>query len=94
MSAILNSKNENVIETSNTHIHDCDPGDCEEKEIGNRIKGRAQYSTPTVAIANEISAISDVYAVQLAMTKQDKCCKQFCPSKTTKRDVSSITCPN
>ena len=37
----------------------------------NQIKRRAQYSTPTVAIANEIYEISDDYAVQFAMPKKD-----------------------
>ena len=39
-------------------------GECKAKEVVNQIKRRAQYSTPTVAIANEIYEISDDYAVQ------------------------------
>ena len=67
--AIMNTKNEIVIETKGTHNHECDPGECKSKEIVNQIKRRGQYSTPTVAIANEIYEISDDYAVQLAMPK-------------------------
>ena len=69
--AILKTKNETVIETKGTHKHKCDPGECKAKEVVNQIKRRAQYSTPTVAIANEICKISDDYAVQLAMPKKD-----------------------
>ena len=69
--AILKTKNETVIETKGTHNHECDPGECKAKEVVNQIKRRAQYSTPTVAIANEIYEISDDYAVQLAMPKKD-----------------------
>ena len=68
---ILKTKNETVIETKGTHNHECDPGECKAKEVVNQIKRRAQYSTPTVAIANEIYEISDDYAVQLAMPKKD-----------------------
>ena len=68
--AILKTKNETVIETKGTHNHECDPGECKAKEVVNQIK-RAEYSTPTVAIANEIYEISDDYAVQLAMPKKD-----------------------
>ena len=39
-------------------------GECKAKEVVNQIKRRAQYSTPTVAITNEIYEISDDYAVQ------------------------------
>ena len=45
------------------------PRECKAKEIVNQIKRRAQYSTPTVASANEVYEISDDYAVQLAMPK-------------------------
>ena len=69
--AILKTKNETVIETKVTHNHECDPGECKAKEIVIQIKRRAEYSTPTVAIANEIYEISDDYAVQLAMPKKD-----------------------
>ena len=69
--AIFRTKNETVIETKGTHNHECDPGECKAKEVVNQIKRRAQYSTPTVAIANEIYEISDDYAVQLAMPKKD-----------------------
>ena len=37
----------------------------------NQVERRAQFSTPTVAIANEIYEISDDYAVQLARPKKD-----------------------
>ena len=69
--AILKTKNETVIETKGTHNHECDPGECKAKKVVNQIKRRAEYSTPTVAIANEIYEISDDYAVQLAMPKKD-----------------------
>ena len=69
--AILKTKNETVIEAKGTHNHKCDPGECE-AEVVNQIKRRAQYSTPTVAMAIEIYEISDdYYAVQLAMPKKD-----------------------
>ena len=67
--ATLKTKNETVIETKGNHNHECDPDECKAKEVVNRIKRRAQYSTPTVANANEIYEISDDYAVQLAMPK-------------------------
>ena len=69
--AILKTKNESVIETKSTHNHECDPGECKAKKVVNQIKKRAQYSTPTVAIANEKYEISDDYAVQFAMPKKD-----------------------
>ena len=69
--AILKTKNETVIETKGTHNHECEPDECKAKEIVNQIKKRAQYSTPAVAIANEIYEISDDYAVQPAMPKKD-----------------------
>ena len=74
--AILKTKNEIVIETKGTHNHECDPGECKAKEHVNQIKRRAQYSTPTVTIANEIYEISDDYAVQLASPKKTTCCEQ------------------
>ena len=66
--AILKSKNETVTKTKGIHNHE---RECKAKEVANQIKRRAQYSTPTVAIANEIYEISDDYAVQLAMPKKD-----------------------
>ena len=66
----MKTKNETIIETKGTHNHECDPGECKAKEVVNQIERRAQYSTPTVAIANEIYEISDDYAVQLAMPKK------------------------
>ena len=68
--ALLKTKNETVMETKGTHSHECDPGDYKAKEVVNQIKRRTCYSTPTVAIANEIYEISDDYAVQLAMPKK------------------------
>ena len=67
--AILKTKNETVIETNGMHNPECHPGECKAKKVVNQIKRRAQYSTPTVASANEIYEISDDYAVQLAMPK-------------------------
>ena len=69
--SILKTKNESVTETKGTHNHEYDPGECKAKGVVNQIKRRAQYSTPTVAIANEIYEISDDYAVQLAMPRKD-----------------------
>ena len=69
--AILKTKHETVIEAKSTHNHDCDPGDCKAKKVVNQTKRRAQNSTSTVAIATEISEISDNYAAQLAMPKKD-----------------------
>ena len=63
--AILKTKNETFTETKGTHNHECDPGECKAKEVVNQIKRRAHYSTPTVAIANDIYEISEDYAVQL-----------------------------
>ena len=63
----METKTETVTETTGTHNHDCDPSKCKAKKEKNQIKRKAQYSTPTVAIANEISEISDDYAVLLAM---------------------------
>ena len=51
---ILKTENKTAIETKGTHNHECDPGECKAKEVVNQIKRRAQYSTPTVAIANKI----------------------------------------
>ena len=72
----MKSKNETVIETKGTHKHNCDPNECKAKEVVNQIKRKAQYSIPTVPIANEISKISDDYAVQPAMPKKTTCCEQ------------------
>ena len=69
--ASFKTKNKTAIETTGTHNHECDTGECKAKEVANEIKKRAQYSTPTVAIANEIYKISDDFAVQLAMPKKD-----------------------
>ena len=59
--AILKAKNETVIdiEAKSTHNQECDPCKCKASKIVNQVKRRAQYSSPTVAIANEISEISD-----------------------------------
>ena len=67
----MKTKNETVIRTKGTHNHRCDSGKCESKEVVNQIKTKAQYSTPTLAIANEMSEISDDYAVQLALPRND-----------------------
>ena len=67
----MKNKIKTVIETKGTHNHECDPGECKAKEVVNQFKRRAQYSTPTVAIANEIYGNLDDYAVQLAMPKKD-----------------------
>ena len=64
-------KNESVIETKGAHNNDCDPGECKAKELVNQIKRRNPYSIPTVAIANEISEITDDYAFQLSKHKKD-----------------------
>ena len=85
--AILKTKNETVIETRGTHNHECDPGECKAKEVVNQIKRRAQYSTPTVAIANEIYEISDDYAVQLAMPKKDKLLRAVSRKRQKAADV-------
>ena len=90
--AILKTKNETVIETKGTHNHECDPGECKAKDVVNQIKRRAEYSTPTVAIANEIYEISDDYAVQLAMPKKDKLLRAV--SRKRQKAMSSNTCPN
>ena len=82
----MKTKNETVIETKGTHNHECDPGECKAKEVANQIKRRAQYSLPTVAIANEIYEIPDDYAVQLAMPKKDNLLRY---AKTTKSDMPS-----
>ena len=74
--AILKTGNENLMEIKVTHNHDCDPGKCKTKEIINQVKRRAQFSTLTVAMANEISEISCDYAVQLPMPKKTICCEQ------------------
>ena len=87
--AILKIKNETTIETKSTHNHECNPGECKAKEVvkpKNQIKRRAQYSTPTMAITNEIYEISDDYAVQLAMPKKRQPVASSL-SKTTKSDV-------
>ena len=65
----MKTKNEIVIEAKGTHNHECYPAECKAKEVMNQIKRRAQYSTPTVAIANEIYEISDNYAVRPARVK-------------------------
>ena len=72
----LKTKNETVIEAKGSHNHDCNPGECRATEIVNQTKRRAQYSTATVAIAIEISGISDNYAFQVAMPKKTTCCDQ------------------
>ena len=69
--AILKTKNETVTETKGFHNHECEPGECKAKEVVNQIKRIARYSTPTVAIANEMYEVSDDYAVQLAMPRKD-----------------------
>ena len=66
----MKTKNETVIETKGTHNHKCDPDERKAKKIVNQFKRRAQYSTPTMAIANEINEIPDDYAVQLAMPEK------------------------
>ena len=68
--AVLKTKNEIVNKAKVTHNHDCNLGDYKAKEVEIQIKRKAQYSTPTVAIANEISEISDDYAVQLEVPKK------------------------
>ena len=68
---ILKTKKETVIETKSSHNHNRYPGECKGKEIVNQVKRRVQYSTPTVAIAKELSEISDEYEVQQAMPKKD-----------------------
>ena len=47
------------------------PANVKPQKLWTKLKKRAQFSTPTVAIANEIYEISDDYAVQLAMPKKD-----------------------
>ena len=79
--AILKTKSETVIETKGTHNHECDPGECKAKKVVNQIKGGAEYSTPTVANANEIYEISDDYAVQLAMPKKDNLLRAVSPKR-------------
>ena len=69
--AIFETKNEIVIDTKGIHNQDWDPGKCRAKEAVNQIGRKDQYSTPVVAMANEITEIWDNYAVQLAMRKKD-----------------------
>ena len=60
---MLRTKNETVFGTKGTLNHNCDPSERKAEEVANQIKRRAQYSTPTVATANEIIEISSDYAV-------------------------------
>ena len=90
--AILKTNNKTVIETKGTHNHECDPGECKAKEVANQIKRKAQYSTPTVAIANELSKISDGNAVQLSMSKKDNLLRAVFLKR--QKEMSSNTCPN
>ena len=69
--AILKTKNESVIETKGTYNHERDPGECEAKKAMNHTIRKAQNSTPTLAIANELSEISVDYTVQLAKPKKN-----------------------
>ena len=90
--AILKTKNETVIETKSTHNHECDPGACKAKKFVNQIKRRAQYSTPTVEIANEVSENSDDYAVQLALPKKDHLLRAV--SRKQQKEMSANNCLN
>ena len=70
--ATSNTKNETVIEAKCTDNNNCDPGESKTKEIVKQIESGAQYLTPTLATANEISEISDDYPVLQATPKEDK----------------------
>ena len=85
------TKKETVIETKGIQSHDCDPCECKAEKVLNRIEGRARYLIPTVAITNEISEVSDEYAVQLPMPKKNMLRAVF---RKWQRDTSANTCPN
>ena len=89
--AILKTSNNNVIDLKGCHNHETDPSECKAKIVVNHIKQRAATTTPTVAVATEITEITDEYAVQLAMPKKDNLIRTA--SRKRQRE-QKITIPN
>ena len=69
--AVLKTNHNVVISLKDSHTHESDPSECKEKEVVNQIKQKSESLTPTVAIASEISVISDEYAIQLSLLKKE-----------------------
>ena len=56
---ILEIKIESVLAMRYTHNQDRNPNEYKAKQVVHQIKVRAQYSKPTVAVAMDLSEISD-----------------------------------
>ena len=68
--AVLKTNQNVVISLNDSHTHESDPSECKAKEVVNQINQKSESLTPTVAIASEISVISDDYAVQLSKNRK------------------------
>ena len=80
--AVLKTNQNVVISLKDSHTHESDPSECKAKEVVNQIKQKSESLTPTVAIASEISVISDDYAVQLSLPKKENLIRTVCRKRT------------
>ena len=69
--AVLKTNQNVVIKLKDSHTHESDPSECKAKEVVIQIKQKSESLTPTVAIASEISVISNDYAIQLSLPKKE-----------------------
>ena len=89
--AVLKTNQNVVISLKDSHTHESDPSECKAKEVVNQIKQKSESLTPTVAIASEISVISDDYAVQLSLPKKENLFRTACRKRQRENRIDAPT---
>ena len=80
-----------VISLKDSHTHESDPSECTAKEVVNQIKQKSVSLTPTMAIASEISVISDDYAIQFSLPKKENLIRTACRKRQRKNRIDAPT---
>ena len=65
--------------------------ECKAKEVVNKIKQKSESLTPTVAIASEISVISDDYAIQFSLPKKKNLIRTACRKRQRENRIDVPT---
>ena len=89
--AVLKTNQNVVISLKDSHTHESDPSECKAKEVVNQIKQKSESLTPTVAIASEISVISDEYAIQLSLPKKENLIRTACRKRQRENRIDAPT---
>ena len=88
---ILKTNQNVVISLKDSHTHESDPSECKAKELVKQIKQKSESLTPTVAIASEISVISDDYAIQLSLPRKKILFRTACRKRQRENRIDAPT---